>query len=151
MLFARVHQYGSLAEFVGITDAIDGVFVGNTDRSTAIENILDLIDCVHRGIVHYIVLCSNKFLLNWLQLPLHFYCVFTNRLSFWSNASHHCCYGWIKPHRSFPKIIRWQRHELLALKSNLTMQHGTSSFSWSYFSIGNYPFSFLDIFFIRLI
>lgn len=65
-----------------------------------------------------------------------------NRLSFWSSALHRCCYGWIKIRRSFLKIIHWQHHESLALKSSQIMQRGILSSSWSYFSIGNYFSSF---------
>lgn len=49
LLFACFHQYGCIAEPVGVAYAIDGILVGNINRTTTIKNILDLIDCIYRG------------------------------------------------------------------------------------------------------
>lgn len=49
MLFAGVHQYGSVGKSVGIANTINGIFMGNPNCSTAIENILGVADCIHTG------------------------------------------------------------------------------------------------------
>lgn len=47
------HQYGCVAELVGLANAIDGVFVGYPYRSSTIKDVLDLIDSIHTGNSHH--------------------------------------------------------------------------------------------------
>lgn len=47
MLFAGVHQHGGIGKLAGIAHSADGIFMGNTDGATTIENILGVADCLH--------------------------------------------------------------------------------------------------------
>lgn len=53
LLSARFHQHDCITEYISFANAINGLLMGHSDCSPAIENILGHVDCVYTGNFSY--------------------------------------------------------------------------------------------------